>query len=209
LIELAALDRPNALLILSRYDEDETTRWLAYVLDRGVDNPAAYLISCCVRKHEPAPAYTPDQVRRILSTARGRPDVSIDEPPERAQPIKASEPDPHLHEIWRSCTTELKLQMTPATYTTHLAGSRLVDIDPESNVATLAVRDCYAAEWVETRLAPRVLAVLGPIAAGAGLPIDPDLLTLACTVAEAARAPPARASPPVEVPEPVQETVRL
>ena len=65
-------------------------------------------------------------------------------------------------QAWQAALGELELEMTRATFNTHLRRSRLVAYD--GGVFTVAVVGDYAKDWLEHRLASTVLRVLRRLA---------------------------------------------
>ena len=87
----------------------------------------------------------------------------------------AEEPEPELplapvgkndrrpeETLWQAALAQLELEMTKATFNTHLRRSRLVAYD--DGVFTVAVLNEYSRGWLEHRLVPTILRVLRHLA---------------------------------------------
>ena len=73
-------------------------------------------------------------------------------------PTSLPDDDDPSNRIWERVLAELELEMTRATFNTHLRRSRLVAYD--DGIFTVAVVNEYAKDWLEHRLAPLVCRVL-------------------------------------------------
>ncbi len=84
----------------------------------------------------------------------------------------AAEPDPGVQtpigefgtagQVWQAALKQLELELTKATFNTHLRRSRLVAYD--NGVFTVAVLNEYSRGWLEHRLVPTILRVLRHLA---------------------------------------------
>lgn len=63
-----------------------------------------------------------------------------------------------MTDIWRDTLESLELQMTRATFDTHLRGTYLVDFDDQ--IATVAVPSAASCEWLNARMIPTVSRTL-------------------------------------------------
>lgn len=67
-------------------------------------------------------------------------------------------------ELWQVTLDELRLQMTKATFNQWLLGSTVVPEASTSLSLTVAVRNCYAQEWLTHRLHNVITRTLGAVA---------------------------------------------
>lgn len=73
---------------------------------------------------------------------------------------------PEVQSCWKTTLAELELQMTKATFNTWVKDSNL---GAEGETAVVWVRNDYAADWIQNRLAETVLRTLNAIAPTFGL----------------------------------------
>jgi len=66
--------------------------------------------------------------------------------------------------LWEQALDELRLQMTKTTFNQWLLGSRVVDEASTLLSLTVAVRNCYAQEWLIHRLDPVISRTLAALA---------------------------------------------
>jgi len=180
LIDLADLQEGAARAILDHYGQTGAGQWLAFVLDKDKDNPAAYLYTCCIRKHDPPPAhYTPADVQRILEQFRRALD---DETEPTAEPptwsLSLNQAPSKLHQLWHACQGELELQMTRATFNTWIKPLTIASLDRDACSATLQAPNKYIADWITNRLAAPLIRTMAGVAE-----LPADRFTFTCTVA--------------------------
>jgi hypothetical protein len=74
-------------------------------------------------------------------------------------------PLPHSPEtLWQEALNELQYQMTKATFTNWLAGTRVVPEASSARLLTIEVRNRYAQEWLTHRLQPFITRAVAGIA---------------------------------------------
>ncbi len=71
------------------------------------------------------------------------------------------------NDLWATALDELQLQMTQATFDTWLHDSTLASL--QDNLFTIAVKDCYAKDWLESRLLTTIKRTLARLHQG---PVD-------------------------------------
>jgi len=181
LIDLAGLHSKTARAILAHYGAEGATRWLAFVLDEHKANPAAYLYTCCVKKHDPPPAslHLVD-AQSILARIRQTDESTPSEPPPWATSLP--EPPLEIRQYWRACQSELELQMTRASYDTWIRSLTIQSLDRDACTATLQAPNSYIAEWITKRLAAPIIRTMAGVAE-----LDADAFTFTCTVAASDR----------------------
>jgi len=195
LVGLTGLKQKTAQTIIERYGPQDAARWLAFALEHG-DDPAAYLVACCIKKRSVAHAYTAEQVELILDRFRQKRNIPIygQGGDSTAAVVELAQPDDSLRSVigaWDQCKAELRLQMTRVTFDTWLGVSELVAYDPGTNQITIQLRDQYACEWLSGRWLVPIKRTLAAI-----LDIPLDDLSLRFIPREPDKPPPKVSTPP-------------
>jgi len=145
-------------ILLEKYPPDYLQQQLDWLPARQPRDPAAMLVSAiqegwaCPVQYDPVQSATWwEEYEAKNGGSHGQGEQEKDPGPSSGESVLVGERAFNIQELWEQILQELELQMTRATFDTWLRGSSVVGM--QDDVLVVRVRDQYAAEWLDTRLA--------------------------------------------------------
>ncbi len=142
-------------VLLEKYQPAALDRQLVWLPARHPRDPAAMFVRSVQENWAEPPQFDPEQSAQVWAQWQAE-----------AMPCGSEAGQTHrvdaAEELWQRVLLELEMQMTRATFDQWLRGTRALKLEAERIV--VQVRDVYAREWIERRLAQTVIRTVQDIA---------------------------------------------